>query len=90
LGGCSIGKDRNSGVINNFGKVYKGDGALLADTYDDFYAVDGAIIPSSLGVNPSLTISALAFRIAKEIVQSINFLPVEEVILGKEKIYFSK
>ncbi|HKU84635.1 MAG TPA: GMC oxidoreductase [Candidatus Nitrosocosmicus sp.] len=90
LGGCSIGKDRNSGVVNNFGKVYKGDGVSLTDTYDDFYVVDGAIIPTSLGVNPSLTISALAFRIAKEIVQSINLLPVDEVIIGTEKIYFSK
>jgi choline dehydrogenase-like flavoprotein len=90
LGGCSIGKDRNGGVVNNFGKVYKGDGVSLTDTYDDFYVVDGAIIPTSLGVNPSLTISALAFRIAKEMVQSIDFLPVEEVNLGTEKIYFSK
>jgi choline dehydrogenase-like flavoprotein len=90
LGGCSIGKDRNGGVVNNFGKVYKGDGVSLTDTYDDFYVVDGAIIPTSLGVNPSLTISALAFRIAKEMVQSIDFLPLEEVNLGTEKIYFSK
>ena len=90
LGGSCIGKDRNNGVVNNFGKVYKGDGVSLTDIYDDFYVVDGAIIPTSLGVNPSLTISALAFRIAKEIVQSIDFLPVEEVNLGTEKIYFSK
>jgi choline dehydrogenase-like flavoprotein len=90
LGGCSIGKDRNNGVVNSFGKVYRGNGASLTDTYDDLYVVDGAIVPTSLGVNPSLTISALAFRIAKEIVQSINFLPVEEVPIGTEMIYFSK
>ena len=90
LGGCCIGKDRNDGVVNNFGQVYKSDGSSLTNTYDGFYIVDGAIIPTSLGVNPSLTISALAFRIAKEIVQSIDFLPVEEVNLGTEKIYFSK
>lgn len=90
LGGCSIGKDRNNGVVNNFGRVYKGDGGSLTDTYNDFYVVDGAIIPTSLGVNPSLTISALAFRIAKEIVQLIDFLPVEEVTIGTNKIYFSK
>lgn len=62
----------------------------MTDTYDEFYIVDGAIVPTSLGVNPSLTISALAFRIAKEIVQSIDFLPVEEVIIGADKIYFSR
>ena len=90
LGGCSIGKDRNNGVVNNFGRIYEGDGVSLTETYDNLYVIDGAIIPTSLGVNPSLTISALAFRIAKEIVQSIDFLPVEEVIIGMEKIYFSK
>lgn len=90
LGGCSIGKDRDHGVVNNFGKVYRGNGASLTDTYDDLYVVDGAIVPTSLGVNPSLTISALAFRIAKEIVQSMGFLPVEEVPIGLEKVYFSK
>jgi hypothetical protein len=49
LGGCSIGKDRDNGVVNNFGKVNKGDGVSLTDTYDEFYVVDGAIIPTSLG-----------------------------------------
>lgn len=89
LGGCSMGKDRSNGVVNNLGKIYKGDGVSLVDTYDKFYVVDGAIIPTSLGVNPSLTISALAFRIAKEIVQSNDFLPVEEVTIGTENMYFS-
>ena len=32
--------------------------------YDDLYAMDGSVIPSPIGVNPSLTISALAFRTA--------------------------
>lgn len=90
LGGCSMGKDRNNGVVNSFGKIYKGDGTTLTETYDSFYVVDGAIIPTSLGINPSLTISALAFRIAEEIVQLTAHLPVEEVAIGTEKIYFSK
>jgi hypothetical protein len=32
--------------------------------YDDLYVMDGSVIPSPIGVNPSLTISALAFRTA--------------------------
>jgi choline dehydrogenase-like flavoprotein len=90
LGGCSMGNDRNNGVVNSFGKVYKGAGATLTETYDSFYVVDGAIIPTSLGINPSLTISALAFRIAEEIVQSKTHLPLEEATIGTEKVYFSK
>ena len=90
LGGCSMGKDRNHGVVDNFGRVYKGTGATVTDFYQDFYVADGGVVPTSLGVNSSLTISALAFRIAENIVGSTNFLPVEPVPMGAETIYFSK
>jgi choline dehydrogenase-like flavoprotein len=90
LGGCSMGKDRNHGVVDNFGHVYKGTGATITDFYQDFYVADGGVVPTSLGVNSSLTISALAFRIAENIVGSTNFLPVEPVPIGAETIYFSK
>jgi choline dehydrogenase-like flavoprotein len=92
LGGCSMGKDRDHGVVDSLGKVYKGDGASLTDSYSDFYVVDGGIVPTSLGVNSSLTISALAFRIADQNpeIGSTN-LPVEEVPTSSGKvIYFSK
>jgi choline dehydrogenase-like flavoprotein len=41
--------------------------AVLELLYPDLYVADGSIIPSSLGVNPSLIISALSFRIAEEV-----------------------
>jgi len=90
LGGCSMGKDRNNGVVDNLGRVYKGTGATLTDFYPEFYVVDGGIVPTSLGVNSSLTISALAFRIAEHIVGSQDFLPVERVPLASGTAYFSK
>jgi hypothetical protein len=40
-----MGKDRNSGVVNNFGQVYKGNRATLTEKYNDFYIVDGGIVP---------------------------------------------
>ena len=89
LGGCSMGKDRNNGVVDNFGKVYKGNGATLTETYPEFYIVDGGIVPTALGVNSSLTISALAFRIAENIVTQTN-LPIEEVPLSTETVYFPR
>ena len=88
LGGCSMGKDRNSGVVNNFGQVYKGDATTPTETYLDFYVADGGIVPTSIGVNSSLTISALAFRIAERIVTSSSYLPVESAIIGTKTIYF--
>ena len=33
LGGCSMGKDRDHGVVDSLGRVYKGDGASLAEPY---------------------------------------------------------
>jgi GMC oxidoreductase len=90
LGGCSMGKDRDSGVVDNFGRVYKGNAAIPTETYVDFYIVDGGIVPTSIGVNSSLTISALAFRIAEKIVSSSSYLPVEPATLGTKTIYFPK
>ena len=47
--------------------------------------VDGAIVPTSIGVNSSLTISALAFKIAENIVPSSVYLPIEPVTVGPDK-----
>ena len=65
LGGCPMGETVNDGVVNGLGKVFN---ATTGQPYNDLYVVDGSIIPTALGVNPSLTISALAFRIAEHIV----------------------
>jgi choline dehydrogenase-like flavoprotein len=86
-----MGNNRNEGVVDNFGKVFKGNGANLTDRYDDLRVVDGGIVPSSLGVNSSLTISALAFRIAEDLVGGQQqYLPVEPIIVGSNIIYFPK
>ena len=85
-----MGKDRNTGVVDNQGRVYKGTGATLTEYYPDFYVADGGVVPTSLGVNSSLTISALAFKIAKDIVVSQDYLPVERAQLITGTTYFSK
>jgi len=51
LGGCPMGKTKEEGVVNeNF----------EAHGYKNFYILDGSIVPCNLGVNPSLTITALS------------------------------
>ena len=58
LGGCGMGDDVSSGVVDDRGRVFHADGSL----HPGLYVLDGSIMPSSLGVNPSLTITALAER----------------------------
>jgi cholesterol oxidase len=53
VGGCPIGADPESGVIDPYHRVYG---------YPGLHVVDGAAITANLGVNPSLTITAQAER----------------------------
>lgn len=53
VGGCPIGADAGSGVIDAYHRVYG---------YPGLHIVDGSAITANLGVNPSLTITAQAER----------------------------
>ncbi len=51
LGGAVIGADRSSGVVDARQRVFG---------YENLLVCDGSAIPANVGVNPSLTITALA------------------------------
>ncbi|MBE2245971.1 MAG: GMC family oxidoreductase [Candidatus Competibacteraceae bacterium] len=51
LGGCPMGLNENEGVVND---------RMQAFGYPEFYVLDGSIVPCNIGVNPSLTITALS------------------------------
>ena len=53
LGGCPMSDDPARGVTDDQGRVHG---------YDGLYVLDGSIVPTALGVNPSKTIAALAER----------------------------
>ncbi|MGJ7496447.1 alpha/beta fold hydrolase [Variovorax sp. RT4R15] len=61
LGGCRMSDCRETGVVDGWGRVYSSEGATQA-LLCGLAVLDGSIVPVSLGINPSLTIAALAER----------------------------
>jgi choline dehydrogenase-like flavoprotein len=72
LGGCSMGKTVQDGVVDEFGHVFDKSKQGERPFYEGLYVADAAVIPTALGVNPSLTISALSLRIAAKIVEEMT------------------
>jgi cholesterol oxidase len=60
LGGCGMGQTAGQGVVNHKCQVF--DGRSEQTTHSGLYVCDGSVIPRSIGVNPLLTITALAER----------------------------
>jgi len=58
LGGAVMGKDSTQGVIDKDNKVFG---------YENMYVIDGSMISANPGVNPSLSISAIAERAMSKI-----------------------
>lgn len=59
LGGCVIGDSRHTGVVDRRNRVFG---------YKNMYICDGSVVSANLGVNPSLTITALSER-------ALTFIP---------------
>ena len=73
LGGCSMGSSSRDGVVDSMGKVFRGD--TEKDVYEGLYVADGSVLPNAIGLNPSLNISALAFRTAENITGDKTYWP---------------
>jgi cholesterol oxidase len=63
LGGCPMGRDAGTGVVDLDCAVHR---------YPGLYVVDGSIVPANPGVNPSLTITALAEYAATRILDALD------------------
>ncbi|MBH8566602.1 GMC family oxidoreductase [Nostoc sp. CENA67] len=75
LGGCILAEDAEHGVVNHKGQVFSSNQGTAA--YENLYVADGSVMPRTLGVNPLLTICAVAERcctlIAKDHGWTINY-----------------
>jgi choline dehydrogenase-like flavoprotein len=60
LGGCRMAESPELGATDHSGAVFG---------YEGLYCIDSSIIPTSLGVNPSLTIAAVSERCADLLVR---------------------
>lgn len=65
MGGCSMGKNELSGVVDSYGRVFG---------YENFLILDGSILPCSLGPNPALTILAFAERSMETVIPQMEEL----------------
>jgi len=90
LGGCVMGLDGTTGVVNFKGQVFDTESltqfrTLQADQrtnphllHDGLYVADGSIVPASLGTNPALTIAALGLHVGYQMMKD-NFVSVAEL-----------
>jgi cholesterol oxidase len=70
-GGCGMADEAGGGVVNHKGQVYKGN--MGTEVHKGLYVMDGAVLSRSIGVNPLLTISALAERSCHHMAQDYGW-----------------
>ena len=72
LGGCPMGDSVEQGVVDGAGRVFDATSRAGLGRNTVFFGLavlDGAIVPRSLGINPSLTIAALAENAVPELMR---------------------
>ena len=57
----------NDGVVDEFGHVFDVSKSGDKPIHEGLYIADASVIPTALGVNPSLSISAVCWHIANNI-----------------------
>ena len=70
LGGCPMGETQHTGLVDDCGRVFKGEGDR--SIHPGLFIADGSIIPTAIGVNPFLTISALSEYIAQCTIEGLK------------------
>ena len=71
MGGCRMAKSVADGVVDQFGHVFDKTKTGPQPFYEGLFIADASIIPTALGVNPSLTISALSLRVVDKLIEEL-------------------
>ena len=58
LGTCRMAGNVSHGVVDENCQVFN---------YPNLYVIDGSVVPTAVGVNPALTISAIAEKVSRNI-----------------------
>ena len=73
MGGCTMGANEENSVVNSLGQHHQ---------IENLSVIDGSIFPTSLGVNPQLTIYAIAAKLSVQLVKRMKaHLPEDLSIL---------
>src|SRR5713101_2095964 len=64
LGGCVMGRSASEGVVDFHGRVFNTGPSAPEGTYAGLFVMDASVVPGPVAVNPTLTIVALALKIA--------------------------
>jgi cholesterol oxidase len=72
LGGCPMGSTPMNGVVDHLGRVFDRS-SPGNQTHEGLAVLDGSIIPTSLGINPALTIASVALRAVTSLRQEWGF-----------------
>ncbi|MFT6732004.1 MAG: choline dehydrogenase-like flavoprotein [Polaribacter sp.] len=65
MGGCTMGSDENKSVVNSNGEHHQ---------IENLNVIDGSLFPTSLGVNPQLTIYSIAAKLSVNLAKKMGKL----------------
>jgi choline dehydrogenase-like flavoprotein len=66
MGGCPMGEDPSTSVVDSVGRHHE---------LENLWIADGSIFPTSVGINPQLTVYAISRLIASKIIEDFRRLP---------------
>lgn len=82
LGGCCTADSVEYGVVDHAGRVFDADGGV----HEGLYVSDGSVLPRAIAVNPSLTISAFAERMAEHLRAELGLPPYDPAAEADDRV----